>query len=169
MNLNEEVVNEILMNSNIHDIINLCSTSNQFNNICQDKHFWVNKFKKDNLILIQTHNWIDSYITAMVNKFIDYIKNQPYLTQNVTFKIPLDKLLEIDPKTFAFVKDDLFTTKTEEKITLSYNRVNDLWFVMIKGSLPKIIDDHLVISYLKNMIYMNINIKYNNGHEKYII
>ena len=167
MNLTEEVIYDILMNSNIHDIINLCGVNTQFNKICHDKHFWVNKFSHDHLsvkdgssISLVKEDWIDAYINAMVIKLINYMKNQNIIYQNLTFEIPLIKLLMLDPVTFSLVKDDLFITKTDEKIKLSYNKLQDSWFLTQPSKFPKYIDNTLAIAYLKTMIYLNKDIKY---------
>lgn len=176
MNLTEEVIYDILMNSDIHDIINLCGVNTQFNKICHDKHFWVNKFNHDQLpvkggssIPVKSgslisfdvkEDWIDAYITAMVTKLINYMKNQNIIYQNLTFEIPLIKLLMLDPVTFSLVKDDLFITKTDEKIKLSYNKLQDSWFLTQPSKFPKYIDNTLAIAYLKTMIYLNKDIKY---------
>lgn len=158
MNISDEVIFDILLNSNIHDIKNLCQTDNQFNRLCHDKHFWIIKFNQDQLPFTDGPNYIDVYINAMVNKLVFYIKNQPF--QYIHFTIPLTILIEIDPKTFSLVKED-FNEKIEEFIGIAYNQYNNTWTIDTYGNRTRVINEDLVISYLQYIIYHGGNIYLN--------
>ncbi len=92
---------EILLNSDIEDIDNLCMINKSFNNICQSKYFWIDKFNKDKLPLIKKHNktvdWVIEYkkvlyvINRVNNVLMDLnnhdktIINLKYVKQDISF------------------------------------------------------------------------------------
>lgn len=79
---------EIMMHLDIKDIENMCLTNNQFNNICQNKHFWIEKISHDFTypdVKIHNIHWIHFYKTIKkVSTMMTYLKNNQ------------DEYLEID-------------------------------------------------------------------------
>lgn len=98
-----DMIYEILLNCNIHDIINLCQIK-EFHHICHDEHFWINKFSHDHLNYVFKNNFIDSYITAMVHQLITMIKNQ----------------------------NDLFQDLYIKNVKITYTTLTDIWYITDK-------------------------------------
>lgn len=154
--MNDEIIYNILLNSNIHDIRNLCQSNIQFKNICHDKHFWIDKFNHDNLIYIENDNFIDDYITAVAYKLITFIKNKNDLFQDLYINIPSSILKKIDDDIYLWILNIIrrFVKGDNIPIKITYSTLNNLWFIVVHGN-TKIIDENLVIKYLKSMIYIN--------------
>lgn len=66
----EDVMSEILLNSNIDTIHAYCVTNK--NNLCQNDEFWKLKFQHDHLPILDTHNKSKDWIN-MYKKMIDII------------------------------------------------------------------------------------------------
>lgn len=161
MNLNDEIIYNILLNSNIHDIRNLCQSNIQFKNICHDKHFWVDKFNHDNLIYIENDNFIDAYITAIAYKLITFIKNKNDLFQELYINIPSNIIKKIDDDNYLWILNIYrrYVKGYNIPLKITYSTLNNLWFIVMHSN-TKIVDENLVIKYLKSMIYINSDIKY---------
>jgi hypothetical protein len=138
--LSDDINYEILINSDIYDIIELCHVNKSFNNLCTSNNFWIDKFKKDNIELIKTDSWVDSYFTSLAMKIIKFVKNHP-----------------------EYYYVSLFIVNNE-RIKIIYHRMADLWYVSINGHIPKEIDEQKILNYIKTALYKRIDIK--DEHKK---
>lgn len=77
LNKMEDIGFNIIKYSDIDDIHNICQTSNIGYKICQNRHFWEQKFKQDKLKLISykktINEWIKEY--KKIKKCIDEANN----------------------------------------------------------------------------------------------
>jgi hypothetical protein len=62
----EPVLYEILYHADIDDLHHLCYINKQTMNICNDKHFWLEKFRHHNLPIINIGNNIEEWINEFV-------------------------------------------------------------------------------------------------------
>jgi hypothetical protein len=62
--MNQDILYHILLYSNTREIINMSSTNKSNLHLC-DNHFWIEKFKLENLYINNKYNnftkWIKSY------------------------------------------------------------------------------------------------------------
>ena len=63
--MNKDTYHEILYHLDIDDIQSFCSLSIDNKTICNDSSFWINLFKRDNVILFRKatnyHEWVNEY------------------------------------------------------------------------------------------------------------
>lgn len=73
------IIYNFLLNTHIYDIKNLLLLNKQYYNLCQDVYFWKEKFKNDNLTILQntpsgSKKWIDEYENVHLAKYyIDFV------------------------------------------------------------------------------------------------
>lgn len=84
---------EILLNSPIENIDNICSINKNTNKLCQDKYFWELKFENDKLPLMEYQNnyieYIREYkIVSNAKKFYQYLSYKYINTKNITIIFP---------------------------------------------------------------------------------
>lgn len=99
--MNDEIRFQILLNADIHDIINLCEIDKSFNKICHDKHFWVEKYNIDDLQFIKSG--IDAYLNAKIDKLIFNTKKK-------------DNEINLPPKIIYSKINDLWFVRIQNKI-----------------------------------------------------
>lgn len=77
--MDDVILYNFLLNTDIDDIKNLLLLNKQFYNLCQDVYFWKEKFKNDNLTILQyapsgSKKWIDEYENVHLAKYyIDFV------------------------------------------------------------------------------------------------
>lgn len=99
--MNEDILFNILLQSNINNIKNYCLLSTISKNICNDKNFWLTKFKIDNIPILYDiipstlSQWIKEYTKVLYTQnlskgLIKVLQEEFLIEQTVTVKIIFD-------------------------------------------------------------------------------
>lgn len=116
--LNLDVNKELLFHLNINDLKSICSSSYQFNKICHDKNFWIQKLKYEKIPLLKPlPNSINEYENYIY--FINYTKS--LLNNN---KISFIKIYFIPNKLFIHLMYNFFKIKISNDIDYSLIIIN---------------------------------------------
>jgi hypothetical protein len=87
----DEVLYNIMLNSDINEIVNICNTDRNAAKLCKNSEFWKNKIIIDKLPLfdIDSKQSLSSYVRRLnvVNKTENLMKNQDY---GFTFSTKID-------------------------------------------------------------------------------
>lgn len=118
---------KILCHLHINDIKNICFTDKLSLDICSDKNFWINKFKNDKMLLLNTNNltindWISTYDKIyeaqenarkiMIINTIEYFEDQKFgrillWTKNPSSTVHLMSEINKTFETFSVINSNI--------------------------------------------------------------
>lgn len=129
-----DIYYEIMLNMDIDEINKNCAINKNFYNICSNKYFWINKFKKDGLVVMTKQNsvrdWINEYITM---KKVAYQVNYIFQWLPVRFELNISfkKLYKIEEmeNDLLWIENELdvnFVIFKDGAIFIEYNDYENL-------------------------------------------
>lgn len=155
MNLNEDVFFVILLHLNLDDLIHLYMTNKMIYKIVHHKHFWYEKFKLNDLPLLNHFitpiEWVDEYRKVQdIKKQIYILLQKPYLNMclilnqndditkilnvknNINNKVLYIDVLNVNMIMLVYyVKDDDGYTIESLNHLITYMQLNDILFKFI--------------------------------------
>jgi hypothetical protein len=115
MESNDVVIFNILLNSDIDTIYNMCQASEIADKICKDKHFWELKFEHDNLIILRVREDIDGWWDEY-----NEVKDSTINTNDIIRISLIEKKRDIEINSF-FPNDGTIIIKFSDEYKYDYN------------------------------------------------
>jgi hypothetical protein len=137
MELPVDIFESIILHADIDTISNLCLTSTLINNICNNKHVWINKFIHNHFpIMTLSNNWIHEYIkindTTIKNQnIIDSILNDTFDIFSLLilhFRVT-DDIIHLLP---TFLKSSIMSCKNYDNLKI-FRNVNQSIFINVNN------------------------------------
>lgn len=164
---NKDILYNIMLNAPVDTIKSLCLTHKLS---CHDKHFWIEKFKHDELNLIEPYpltlnEWIKEYIKMdeikrVIDQALETVNNNKYYVIEAMFKSikDIEALFDISPHYVTNVVE-ILVRKLNNKYEVSLARVNNYnKNVNLLKSLPATNEiglEYDLTSILKKLRYMD--------------
>ena len=146
-----EAIFTLLLSSDFNNIINLCQTSSTINDICQDDHFWYQKFIQDfdDFPKLYNKSWRQSYeIMLQTNKILhDMIETNNFLL----FEI-IDPFIKqyLRVRTILPIRVILYYNNSDNTFNVEYDTIHD------NVRQPRVRDEPIIIMTVYQSIYKKI-------------
>lgn len=148
----------VLLHSNVDSIINFCLTSKYYYQFTNYTYFWLEKFKKDNLCIIDKNNSLmEEYKNVyQVERKIKFIERQYYFDfyrdnyeRSIIFTLNIDDDLDWLPENWSDTIDHLnnyYEDTYTIQLIFEFNYVVNLYYVIYDEDGEEVVSSSKTIS-----------------------